>query len=160
MRSLYSMGAALLLFLLMAGTSCTSIRELLGFGFEQPKVSLRSIEIKNISMTSVKMLVHLRIKNPNTFDLTLNRLDYKVTTMNMELAEGLFEKKFTVKAESQNDVEIPLSINMQSALRMLKTLVEEADKDHMAEIAATVVFDSPIGEIEHTFTDEKNLSKF
>jgi len=36
---------------------------------------------------------------------------------------------------------------------------QEPEKEHLAVVSATVIFDSSIGKIEHTFVDERPITK-
>lgn len=143
----------ILILVLMLG-GCASVREFLGFSYARPEFSLKGIEVKNISLDSVDLMVVVRVKNPNSFDINLQKLDYKVAISGVPLAAGVFDKKVSFKAEGFETVRLPLTVNSKNARTLLNSLVDDPNKELTSVLSGTAVFDSPVGKIEHAFVDE------
>jgi LEA14-like dessication related protein len=146
-----------LLLLMLSG--CTSMREFLGFSYARPEFSLKNIEIKNLTMNAVELIVVIRVKNPNSFDITLLKLDYKVSVSGVLLAEGLFDKKTKFRAEGIETVRLPLTVNSENARTLMNSMMKDRDTEIVSLITGTAVFDSPVGKIEHSFVDEEILGE-
>ena len=137
--------------------SCSSLQELLGMGYQKPEVTLSNLEIQSFSLTSIKLLVSLSVKNPNTFEISLDRMDYQFHANGMDIAQGMYEKNFKVKAQGKADIKLPLKIDAQNAYKLMQKILENPEKEYPATIEATILFDSPIGKIEKKFVDEKPI---
>ncbi len=143
---------------LLTGLSqCTAIREFLGFGYKPPQVELAAIDVANISFTSLGLVVTLKVTNPNDYDLTLKKLDYKLSSAGVQVASGSFNETFTAPKLGAGKAKLPVTVEVQSAVTLVKDFLESSESETKVLLKADAVFDSPIGEIEKSFEVEKML---
>ncbi len=145
------------LVLIFALTGCQTLREFLGFGYSDPKVELSDIEIRGISLTAIDALVSLKVMNPNSFDIKLARMDYDIVVAGLQVADGIYEKPINIESEKETVVKLPLRLDKNNVVNIISRFVERPKEEMLAVISAKVVFDSPVGQIEHTFVDEKKI---
>jgi len=148
-----------LIFILVSGTSgCATFADLLGFGYSQPKVTLRDVEVRGFSGFVLDLVVKLNVQNPNDFDIVLHQLDYNIVVADLQLAQGSYNKRITIKEQAASEVKLPLTVDTAKASAIIDQLIKDSEQELIARITATVVFDSPVGKIEHTFTDDKDIN--
>lgn len=85
--------------------------------FEQPQVTLESVQIAGLGLRGGTLLVNLEIVNPNRFSLNASELEYQIAIANTEiandttwldLATGVYQEPFSVGARTTEHVEVPV----------------------------------------------------
>lgn len=140
----------------MAGMGCLHLQELLGIGPRKPTVVIKEIIIKKFVMPSLELEIHALVQNPNGFDLKLNRMVYRATAMETLLAHGEYLEPFKVPAEDSALLNIPLFVNFENAKSLMERFIKSPQRIAV-KIDAAVTFDTPFGEINHVFQDEKPI---
>lgn len=143
--------------LLLSLSHCTAIREFLGFGYTPPEVSLVSIDITKMSFSSLTLNVGLEVRNPNDYDLTLKKMDYKMDALGLEMAFGSYNKTFTAPKHGVGKVKLPVDVEVQNALKLVKEFMNASDSETEIHMKANIVFDSPVGEIKKSFETVRKL---
>ena len=136
--------------------SCTFLKETIGIGPKPPAVQLESIGVKSASLTELYLIVKIRVENPNRFSLDFSKLKYQLKVENQLLAKGLFEKEVSINSQEAKIVELPLSIDMTKALKVVKKIFQ-GDKKVMAIWNGTATFNTPIGDIDVDFENQKPI---
>lgn len=145
------------MFALLLG-SCATLRDFLGFGFHKPEISLRDVSLTGAGKNGFDLDVKLRITNRNDFGIVLEHFEYKLTSLKLMLATGQYEKRFEFKAQSRNDITLPLHVNTENLSKILTKILANPEAEHKAVLEATARFDSGIGKFEHSFYDEHKLT--
>jgi LEA14-like dessication related protein len=91
---------------------------------EPPKVSVYSVRMANMSLTEGNLLVALRVTNPNSYALPLNGLDYKLSLNGINIADGEKVKNFTIDANQDRIIEIPVKFSLLTLLRTIPGIVK------------------------------------
>jgi len=143
--------------LLATLSRCTSIRDFLGFGYTAPEVNLVSLDVANVSFSSLSLKVGLEVKNPNDYDLTFKKMDYKIKAMELEMATGSYDQTFTAPSNGVGRVKLPVEVKVQNALKLMNEFVNASKSDTEILMEADIIFDSPIGEIKKHFESMKKL---
>jgi LEA14-like dessication related protein len=108
MRGVLSAGLALML------TGCG------GSIFQQPEITLESVQIGGLGLSGGTLVVDLQVVNPNRFALSSNRLNYELDlrqeesgadTSWVDFADGAYEQPFTVRGGETARVQIPVSFS-------------------------------------------------
>ena len=140
-------------------TGCQTIRELLGFGIQKPRVSVLAMAVKKVTLSELDLLVQLRADNPNEIDLEFESLAYQVAIEQTPVATGEYRSPIKLLAESNLRIELPLKISTQNALAILERLIKNPDAGTQVHFAANVVFKSPLGPLSLEFKESKPLVK-
>lgn len=116
----------LLLIGLIAGLSgCSSW--LLG-EFRDPRIDLIKVEVVRAKLLEQEFELFLRVDNPNAFDLPLSDLDYQVELNGIKLAEGHSQASFSIPANSQKVIRIPVQTNLWRHLKQVVKMLKKPDR--------------------------------
>jgi LEA14-like dessication related protein len=88
-----------------------------------PTLDVGGLKIKKLNFTGADLALELKIKNPNGFDLGLDRLDYQLGIGGQTWAEGTAEEEMEIKSKGTQTIRIPLSVDFtKMGLGLFKTL--------------------------------------
>ena len=104
--------AACLVLALLAG--CASTLKL-----EAPTLSVVSMTMQSADIFSQRMLVRMRVLNPNSRELPVKGITYRIEVDGTELAQGLTDKAFVVPALGEAEFDVQVTANLASALTQL-----------------------------------------
>lgn len=91
--------------------------------FEKPKVDLDHVSVKDVSLKGSTLVFHVAVENPNSMDLKVDQISYKVFVNGKELTRAQTENPVTVPGKSKAQVELPLPIEYQKIFSDLKELM-------------------------------------
>jgi LEA14-like dessication related protein len=103
------LGLALLALTMLAG--CASTLQL-----EAPNLSVVSMKVQSADLFSQKLLVRLRVQNPNTRELPIKGITYRIEVDDAELAQGLTDTPFVVPAMGEAEFDAKLTANLASVV--------------------------------------------
>lgn len=137
---------------------CSFLKEAIGLGPRRPTVQVHAIEVKKASLLALDLQVTVQVENPNDFALNVSRLKYHMTAGDLEVAEGRYDPRISVPAGGKSLINLPLSVNATSVIRLVQMVVDGAS-DPEAFLVATADFETPFGPIEVDFEDRRPLRK-
>lgn len=89
-----------------------------------PSISVDQLRIDRISLTGADATLALKVRNPNSFSLSLQSLQYNFSIDGVSVLHGKGEKDITITQNEERRVELPVSINFvdfgQSIYRILR----------------------------------------
>jgi LEA14-like dessication related protein len=86
---------------------------------EAPKLSVVSMKMQSADIFSQRVLVRMRVMNPNTRELPIKGLTYRIEVNDAELANGVSDTPFVVPAMGEAEFDVNLTANLASALSQL-----------------------------------------
>jgi len=86
---------------------------------EAPKLSVVSMQMQSADIFSQRMLVRMRVLNPNARELPVKGISYRIEVDGAELAHGLTDKAFVVPSMGEAEFDVQLTANLASALTQL-----------------------------------------
>ena len=104
---------------------CLPLLPLLGGGcaalpkYEAPKLSVVSLKMQSGDIFSQRVLVRMRVFNPNTRELPIEGLTYTIEVNEAELGTGGTSAPFTVPAMGEAEFDMQITANLASALSKL-----------------------------------------
>ncbi len=104
-------GAALAVLMLAA---CASTLDL-----EPPKLSLVSMKVQSADLFSQRLLVRMRVMNPNARELPIKGITYRIEVNESELAQGEASAPFVVPAQGEAEFDVQVTANLASTLAKL-----------------------------------------
>jgi LEA14-like dessication related protein len=104
--------AALALLFTVAG--CASTLKL-----EAPHLSVISMKVQSADIFSQRMLVRMRVLNPNARELPVKGISYRIEVNDSELAQGLADTPFVVPAMGEAEFDVLVTANLASALSQM-----------------------------------------
>jgi LEA14-like dessication related protein len=87
--------------------------------FEAPKLSVVSMKVQSGDIFSQRLLVHMRVINPNARELPIKGLNYRIDINDAELAQGITDAPFVVPAMGEAEFDVQVTANLASAITQL-----------------------------------------
>jgi len=84
--------------------------------FEAPKLSVVSLKLQSGDIFSQRVLVHMRVLNPNARELPIKGLTYRIDVNDAELAQGITDAPFVVPALGEAEFDVQVTANLAGAL--------------------------------------------
>jgi LEA14-like dessication related protein len=101
----------LLAALLLGAVGCAST-----FKLEAPKLSVVSLKVQSADIFSQRLLVRMRVLNPNARELPIKGIKYRIELSDTQLAEGLADTPFVVPAMGETEFDVQVTANLAGAL--------------------------------------------
>jgi len=76
----------------------------------RPSISLQGVGIDRMSLSGAELVLRLAVDNPNTFGVTLERLDYSFAINGQRWAAGDYAESVRIGAEAQTVLALPVSV--------------------------------------------------
>ena len=141
---------------IMSISSCSYLKTLVGIGPKKPKFSIEEVDYVSLSSKYLKLMLSLKVFNPNDFNLELSNARYSVVVDDSEFANGVHKKKIIAVENAYSLVRIPIKINLQNTGSILKRSLITGEKPR-AKWFVQAEFHGPLGKINVTFEDQKPL---
>jgi len=84
--------------------------------FEAPKLSVISMKVQSADIFSQRMVVRMRVLNPNARELPIKGIEYRIEVNDAELAQGLTDSAFVVPAMGEAEFDVQVTANLATAL--------------------------------------------
>jgi LEA14-like dessication related protein len=84
--------------------------------FAAPKLSVISLKMQSADIFSQRMLVRMRVLNPNARELPIKGIEYRIEVDEAEFAQGLTDTPFIVPAMGEAEFDVQVTANLASAL--------------------------------------------
>ena len=107
-RNLLHAWGVLACLLWLAGCATTS--------FEPPHLSVVSVKMQSADLFSQKLLVRMRVVNPNDRALPIKGISYRIEVGESELANGASDAPFVVPAMGEAEFDVQVNANLASTL--------------------------------------------
>jgi LEA14-like dessication related protein len=83
---------------------------------EPPQLTVMSMQVQTADLFSQRMLVHMRVVNPNARALPVKSISYRIEVGGAQLAQGLADKPFVVPAMGEAEFDVQVTANLATAL--------------------------------------------
>jgi len=105
--------ATLFTLVVMVCAGCATTR------FEPPQLTVMSMQVQSADLFSQRMLVHMRVVNPNARALPVKSIDYRIEVGGADFAQGLADKPFVVPAMGEAEFDVQVTANLANALTQI-----------------------------------------
>jgi len=126
------------IFLFLALTTCQSISSII----QEPKLSLKSVDIANISLSSIDLITHIDIENLNSFALPTPKIDWAVSINTNPFINGIFSGGKSINRQEKVTVDLPINIPYEALFKTFTSLVN--NKEAAYNIALGISFPLPV----------------
>jgi len=140
-------GAALGLILALVAGACG------GSVFEQPEVTLQSVQIGGLGIRGGTLLVNVQVVNPNRFSLAADELTYQLSVTDpdrpaadsvwIDFATGVYDEGFSVGSRDTAVVQIPVEFSYAALGAAAGSIVRSGTFTYRA--TGTVDVRTPLG---------------
>jgi LEA14-like dessication related protein len=90
---------------------CASIQNL-----EPPKLSMVSLKMQSADIFSQRLQVRMRVMNPNSRELPIKGITYRIEVNDVQLGEGATDTSFVVPAMGEAEFDMTVTANLASSL--------------------------------------------
>jgi LEA14-like dessication related protein len=97
------------------------------FKLEPPKLSVVSLKVQSADIFSQRMMVRMRVINPNARELPIKGISYRIEVSDAELAQGLADAPFVVPAMGETEFDVQVTANLAGALLKYLSRRDSAD---------------------------------
>jgi LEA14-like dessication related protein len=97
---------------------------------EAPKLSVVSLKLQGGDIFSQRVLVRMRVFNPNTRELPIEGLTYTIDVNDAELGNGGTAAPFTVPAMGEAEFDMQITANLAGALAKLLSRRDSSTLDY------------------------------
>ncbi len=81
---------------------------------KMPSIQLKDLQVKDISLTSAKIVADIEIDNPNAFELGLSDFNYRLDINQKTWGEGISNKATSIPKKGKGVISIPLKLDLLS----------------------------------------------
>ena len=81
---------------------CSTLQIATGLGVKQPEVSLSALSVKDVSLTSMRIVARLNISNPNRFGVEVAGYSYSLEVGEWPVVDGRIDESFLSSREWGN----------------------------------------------------------
>lgn len=89
-----------------------------------PKISFESVKLDNINLAGADLILSVKFKNPNSFSVLIDDMDYSFEVNGKDWMNGKATRKLSTNKNDQNIFQIPISLNfMQMGTSLYQLLI-------------------------------------
>ena len=111
--------------------------------FKPPKLAIINVGMTSADVFSQQFRVRLNVENPNSVELPIKSIEYKLNLQGEDFADGTADQPFVVPAHGEAEFDTVVSTNFVSSIvKVLGTLNNSHDN-----------------KVQYTFTGKVHLSK-
>jgi LEA14-like dessication related protein len=127
------------IFFFLALTTCQSISSII----QEPKLSLKSVDIANINLSGIDLITHIDIENPNSFALPTPKIDWAVAINTNPFINGIFSGGKSINPREKVTVDFPINIPYDALYKTFTSLANN-NKEAAYSIALGLSFPLPV----------------
>lgn len=103
--------ASMLMAVMLAG--CASL------SWHKPQVSMAGVELAGGGLQESRVLIHLRVKNDNAFDFTLERLQFSLQIADRQMGSGERSEEVLIRRQAETDIDVNARVRTLDLLEQL-----------------------------------------
>jgi len=117
---------------------------------QRPGVELLSAEVSEVDIEGATVLCRLEVENPNSVELSVVRLAWKLSVGGRPVAEGTLPEPTRVPANGRATVTLPARVRFPDLPDLVGRLA--AGQEVPYELAGTAAVEGPLGVIDLPFS--------
>jgi LEA14-like dessication related protein len=120
-------------------TGCASLKKL----FKKPRVTFKTARLSSASLSDATVDVVYQVDNPNTFGLSLAKVDYAFFVEGKQVVAGTPRKGIQLKARDSSELVFPANVRFADIAPVVETFLT---KDVATfKVQGSVGIDTPVG---------------
>lgn len=127
--------AAAALFAALVFTTCQSLSSV----FQEPRLSLHSVELADISFTGATVLCKVNVENPNAISIPFPEINWEFYVNTNSFINGKINAGRSIKARGTTVVEVPVGLNYLEVFNTFNSLKGSRQADYKVSLAAKFV---------------------
>lgn len=119
-------------------TTCQTAKAI----FQQPVVSLHSVELAGINFTGAQLLCRLQVENPNGFEIPFPEVGWELFINTNSFVSGIVKNNQRISARNTTLVDVPVNLQFLEILNTFTSFKGRKDIDY--KVALAVKFPIPV----------------
>ena len=112
---------------------------------ENVEIGVDSVQVTDIDLTSADLIFQLRVTNPNTNAVTIDRTDYTVIINNISLGSGQNQRTVTIPAGGSVVIPQPFTVSYEGAAQSIWSYLVQGGAEY--RLVGTAYFDTLLGTV-------------
>jgi LEA14-like dessication related protein len=133
---------------LLTLTGCATLKKL----FKKPRVTFKTARLANASLSDATVDVVYTVDNPNTFGLSLAKVDYAFFVEGKQVVAGSPRKGLELKPRASNELVFPANVKFADIVPVVETFLNKDAATFKAQ--GSLGIDTPIGVISFPLEHE------
>jgi LEA14-like dessication related protein len=79
-----------------------------------PAITLKDLQVKNLSLTAAEVVARVEIDNPNDFDLGFSDFNYQLNINQQSWGQGKIDQSRNIPKKGKGTIDIPVRLNLMS----------------------------------------------
>ena len=129
MKKVIGYFAGFLIFLFFI-SSCQSI----GTIVQEPKVSVKSVDLDSIDFTGVDMICHLNVENPNVFEIPFPEIEWRLYINANSFINGTIKNNARLGGSKTITVDVPFSVTYSGLFNSFASLMNSREAAYRIEL--------------------------
>ena len=121
-----------------------------------PEVSFRGVSLRSVGLQGAVLDVAFGIKNPNSFKLDVQRLQYQLFADTLLVGGGQPENPLSVLASDSATIKLPIAVAYSGIGSVIMQLVNRGMVDY--RVKGQITFGTPIGPMTRDFDQKGNFT--
>jgi len=131
----------IVLFALIAVLSLSTCQTLMS-AFQEPAISLHSVELASINLIGAQLLCKVQVENPNPFDIPFPETGWELFINTHSFVSGTVRNNQRIRANSTTLVEVPVNVDYIEFFNSFRSLLGSRQVAYKAALA--VKFNFPV----------------
>jgi LEA14-like dessication related protein len=127
--------------MVLAALSLTTCQTLSSI-FQEPLLSLQSVEIAKITFTGTELLCKVRVQNPNPITIPFPEVGWELFVNANSFIQGVVKNDRSIGARGSTIIDVPLSLNYLDVFNTFRSLKGGRQADY--RVALAVKFSLPL----------------
>ena len=107
------------LLMIAAFCSCQSV----GSMFQEPKVSLNSIDIAGVTLSGVDLIANVGVQNLNSFPIPMPKVAWELFVNGNPFVDGILEENKSIGSRETVSFNIPMSVSYERFLGSVSSIL-------------------------------------
>ncbi|WP_461255495.1 LEA type 2 family protein [Treponema sp. R80B11-R83G3] len=103
-------------------TTCSILAGLLKDVVKAPEVTLKSVDFSKIDFNGLTLLSTVDVKNDNSIDIPLPKIDWDLSIVNNPFVKGIIESNGSLKSRGSTQVQFPVSFTYVNLIKAITSL--------------------------------------
>jgi LEA14-like dessication related protein len=124
----------MVVFAALSLTTCQTLNSL----FQEPKLSLQSVEIAKLSFTGADLLCKVKVENPNSIDIPFPEIGWELFVNTNSFITGMVKNNKSLKPRKSTVIDVPVKFTYLQVFNTFASLKGRNEADYRVALAAKI----------------------
>ncbi len=116
-----------------------------------PQAHVRQLDLRSLTFQALEMGLIMDLRNPNSFEIPLDQMDWGVALFGRQLAEGVATPNARIPAQGRERIDVPIRIGLVDLGDAVRPILESPQIPW--KVQGTCHFGTPAGPISVDFAE-------